>query len=118
MTVVVSIPTDLSVHNQMSGMRLGGKEIVSPLSNFFDVKEKKDIEAIYGNDSVTVNIVNPRYFVVWHVDIPVEIRSHLTFRSLVGFSGDQYSTIAHNLMNFRVIFDGPEDLAVVWRLMV
>ena len=116
MTVVAIIPTDLSVHNQMFGNRLGGKEIITPLSKFHGVKDEKEIKAFYGEDSVTVKINNPRYFVVWHVDVPVEIRPYLTFRLLVGFSGDQYSTIVHTLMNFRVIFDGPEDLELLFKL--
>lgn len=52
---------------------------------------------------------------VWPINIPEDVRPYLTFYYIVGVLRDHPNP--RPLLTFNVVFEGPEDLAVMWKLI-
>lgn len=112
MTIYSCHPTNINLYDVRHGVDLGIGECFSYSHD--NKRRDTQVSAEYQDDCTIVHINNNGISIKWLYVVPPEFREYLSFYSVKGVD----SVVVFKLLCFEVVFDGPEELAVMWRLML
>ena len=112
MTVYSCHPTNIRLYDVRKGIDLGAGEMSS--GHYNKKKRSNQVSVEYQDDCTLVRINNNGISIKWLYVVPPEFREYLSFYAVEGVD----SIYVFKLLCFEVVFDGPEELAVMWRLML